>query len=159
MGVADVKRITEACAEDMISAGIEQWNKDYPSLEIITKDAQDGNLFGYETDGKIVGSVMFSMIKDHFYSNINWKTKDSNHIYVHRLAVHPHYQRQGIARQLMDFGENLGGEKGCCSVRLDTFSLNPRNNKFYKNREYLYCGDVYFDHKSNAPFYCFELIL
>ena len=87
--VAGVKRITEACADDMISAGIEQWNKDYPSLEIITKDAQDGTLFGYERDGKIIGAVMFSMIKDHFYSNINWKTKDSNHIYVHRLAVHP----------------------------------------------------------------------
>merc|ERR1711953_1097848 len=142
---------TEACAEDMISAGIEQWNTDYPSLKIITKDAQDGTLFGYERDGKIIGSVMFSMIKDDFYSNIKWKTQDSNHIYVHRLAVHPNYQRQGIARELMDFGENLGREKGCCSVRLDTFSLNPRNNKFYKNRGYLYCGDVYFDHKSNAP--------
>ena len=91
-----VKRITEACAEHMNSQGIDQWNQNYPSLQIIQKDAINGTLYGYASkeNGKIVGAVMFGTEKDDFYSEIKWKTVDTRHIYVHRLAVHPDYQGQ-----------------------------------------------------------------
>ena len=40
----------------------------------------------------------------------------------------------------MDFGEQLAKENECLSVRLDTFSQNPRNNRFYKARNYTKLG-------------------
>jgi hypothetical protein len=52
----------------------------------------------------------------------------------------------------MDFSENLARKGGFVSVRLDTFSKNGRNNKFYKTRGYRVVGDVYFPNKVNFPF-------
>jgi hypothetical protein len=45
------------------------------------------------------------------------------------------------------------------TVRLDTFSQNKRNNKFYKSREYVKLGDVFFPMQSEYPFHCYEKII
>ena len=99
---------------------------------------------------------MFSTVMDDFYTDVDWLTPDAKQLYVHRLAVHPASQGQGIARALMDFCEALAKEKNCLSVRLDTFSQNPRNNRFYQARQYQQVGQVFFAQKSKHPFYCYE---
>ena len=157
--IPQIKKITEACAQHMIDQGIYQWNKNYPSLEVLTKDVKANNVYVYLVEQKIVGTVMFSMEMDDFYREIDWLTQDTKQLYVHRLAVHPTSQGQGIARALMDFGETLAKEKECLSVRLDTFSKNPRNNRFYQARQYQQVGQVYFSQKSEHPFYCYEKLL
>lgn len=157
--IPQIKKITEACAQYMIDQGIYQWNKNYPSLEVLTKDVKANNVYVYLVEQKIVGTVMFSMEMDDFYTEVNWLTPNFNQLYVHRLAVHPHYQKQGIARALMDFGEALAKEKKCLSIRLDTYSKNPRNNRFYQARQYQQVGQVFFSQKSEHPFYCYEKLL
>ena len=157
--IPHIKKITEACAQHMIDQGIYQWNKNYPSLEVLTKDVKANNVYVYILKEEIVGTVMFSMEMDDFYCEIDWLTQDAKQLYVHRLAVHPSYQKQGIARGLMDFGEALAKEKKCLSIRLDTFSQNPRNNRFYQARKYQQVGQVFFAQKSEHPFYCYEKLL
>lgn len=154
-----LKKITEACAEDMKLNGIFQWNKDYPSLKVIKQDVAENNVYVYLKENSIVGCVMLSHVMDSFYNDISWLTPDKNQLYVHRLAVHPQHQKKGIARALMDFGENMALERGCLSIRLDTFSKNTRNNRFYKARNYQQVGILYFKQKSPYPFYCFEKLL
>jgi ribosomal protein S18 acetylase RimI-like enzyme len=157
--IPNIKKITEACAQHMIDQGIYQWNKNYPSLEVLTKDVKANNVYVYLLEQEIIATVMFSMEMDDFYRKIDWLTQDAKQLYVHRLAVHPAYQGQGIARGLMDFGEALAKEKECLSIRLDTFSQNPRNNRFYKARQYQQVGQVFFAQKSEHPFYCYEKVL
>lgn len=154
-----IKSITEACARHMISQGIFQWNENYPSLNILTQDVKNGEVYVYEVEQGLVGTVMFSFNMDDFYSEIQWQTPNDKQLYVHRLAVHPEYQGKGIAQKLMDFGETLAKENNCLSVRLDTFSKNPRNNRFYQARNYQQVGQVFFAQKSPHPFYCFEKVL
>ena len=120
--IPHIKKITEACAQHMIDQGIYQWNKNYPSLEVLTKDVKANNVYVYLLEQEIIATVMFSMEMDDFYREIDWLIQDAKQLYVHRLAVHPTYQGQGIARGLMDFGEALAKEKECLSIRLDTFS-------------------------------------
>ena len=50
-------------------------------------------------------------------------------------------------------------ENNFVSIRLDTFSLNHRNNKFYKSRGYTRLEDVFFPMQSEFPFHCYEKIL
>ena len=157
--IPNIKKITEACAQHMIDQGIYQWNKNYPSLEVLTKDVKANNVYVYLLEQEIIATVMFSMEMDDFYRKIDWLTQDAKQLYVHRLAVHPAYQGQGIARGLMDFGEALAKEKECLSIRLDTFSQNPRNNRFYQARQYQQVGQVFFEQKSEHPFYCYEKLL
>lgn len=154
--IPSIKKITEACAQHMIAQGIFQWNENYPSLAVLTADVKANTVYVYLDQKEIVGTVMFSMVMDDFYTEVDWLTPDAKQLYVHRLAVHPASQGQGIARALMDFGEALAKEKKCLSVRLDTFSQNPRNNRFYQARKYQQVGQVFFAQKSEYPFYCYE---
>lgn len=153
-----LKKITAACAKHMIAQGIFQWNEYYPSVAIFEHDIAQENMYVFEQEKTIVGCVMLSFKKDAFYNSIAWKTPEKKHLYVHRLAVHPDFQGKGIAQKIMDFGEAYAQQNDCLSVRLDTFSKNPRNNTFYQTRAYQRVGEVFFSQKSPHPFYCYEKV-
>jgi len=86
-------------------------------------------------------------------------TVTSNNLYIHRLAIDPIMQSKGYAQQLMSFAENYGRKNNYESIRLDTFSKNTRNQRFYEQRGYIRLENVYFLNQSQDPFYCYELIL
>ena len=102
----DVKKITEACAKDMIDQGIFQWNEHYPSAEAFERDIQRGELYKLTQDEKIIGTIVLSNIKDEEYKDIKWTGDDGTQLYIHRLAVHPEYQRchpQSVSSQNRGF--------------------------------------------------------
>ena len=154
-----VKKIAEACAIDMANYSIFQWNEKYPSRDVFKNDIETGALYVIEINKKIVGCIMLSDVKDDSYKDVKWLTKDFKNLYVHRLAVNPDYQKKGHGRRLMDFAESFAVENNFTSIRLDTFSLNHRNNKFYKSRGYNQLGDVFFPIQSDLPFHCYEKVL
>ena len=154
-----VKKIADDCALEMVSRKIFQWDENYPNIEIFKKDIDNQNLYVYRNKSLILGCIMLSLSKDEVYNNINWLTKDEKNLYVHRLAVDPHYQNKGIGKLLMDFAEEYGRINSLKSIRLDTFSKNERNKKFYRSREYIQLDNVYFPNQSEFPFHCFEKIL
>lgn len=143
----------------MRARGIYQWNEHYPGLEQFERDFESGELYVKEENGETIGAVALSLEKDAVYKDVKWLTPDGKNLYVHRLCVHPEQQGRGIARELMDFAESHARDTGCLSARLDTFSRNPRNIRFYENRGYQRLEDVYFPKQSEHPFHCFELVL
>ena len=154
-----VKEIAEACAKNMIENNIFQWNDKYPSREIFKDDIKNKSLYVSKIDQEVVGCIMLSSFKDYVYKSVNWITPDEYNLYIHRLAVHPIFQKKGIARKMMDFAEDFAKSNNYISVRLDTFSQNPRNNKFYKSRGYNKLDDVYFPRQSEFPFHCYEKLV
>ncbi|HBF38124.1 MAG TPA: hypothetical protein DDW50_12470 [Firmicutes bacterium] len=74
---------------------------------------------------------------------------------IHRLAVNPEYQKQGIGRQLMDFAEKCALERGYTSIRLDAYSGNHRAVNLYENRGYKKVGQFFYPSRE-FPFYCYE---
>ena len=151
--------ITKCCAAHMIKNGIYQWNKYYPDKSIFVRDAQNKELYVYYENEKIIACISLCNKIDDVYIRVNWKTNNSNNLYIHRLAVHPNFQKKGIGKALMDFAEKYAREKNYSSVRLDTFSMNKRNLKFYESRGYQRLEEIYFPKQSEFPFYCYELIL
>ena len=154
-----VKEIAEACAKNMIENNIFQWNDKYPSREIFKEDIENKSLYVSKINQEVVGCIMFSSFKDDVYKTVNWITQDEYSLYIHRLAVHPIFQKRGIARKMMDFAEDFAKSNNYISIRLDTFSQNPRNNKFYKSRGYNKLDDVYFPKQSEFPFHCYEKLV
>lgn len=134
--------ITKACANDMISRNIFQWNEEYPSQEAFENDVFRKELFVLITNNRIIGCLVL--------------TPNKNNLYIHRLAIHPKEQRKGWAQKLMVFTENFAIKNNYNSIRLDTFSKNIRNQKFYELRGYKRLGDIYFPKQSEFPFYCYE---
>ncbi len=151
--------ITKACAQFMISKGIYQWNDHYPDRASFQRDIQRRELYIAEINGTLAGCICISSLKDPEYLPVQWLSQTENNLYIHRLAVHPHFQGQGYARKLMDYAEACAQQKGFESVRLDTFSQNKRNQLFYELRGYQRLEDIYFPKQSEHPFHCYELLL
>ena len=157
--IPDILTITKACASDTICKGIFQWNQHYPSNEAFEKDIERAELYVLEIDSRITGTIVISTFMDEEYAKVDWLTPDENNVYIHRLSIHPDFQGKGFAQQLMDFAETNARQNGCVSVRLDTFSQNSRNQRFYQTRGYQKLGDIFFPKQSDHPFHCYELLL
>ncbi|MTE27073.1 GNAT family N-acetyltransferase [Winogradskyella ouciana] len=157
--IDSIMNLTKACAKAMIANGIYQWNEHYPKPSAFINDVKRNELYVLEIDNQVKGTIVISSFMDNEYIPIKWLTKNDNNIYIHRLAIHPDIQGQGYAQQLMDFAERYAIENGYSSIRLDTFSQNKRNQKFYELRGYKRFGDIYFPKQSEFPFHCYELVL
>ncbi|WP_296381828.1 GNAT family N-acetyltransferase [Winogradskyella sp.] len=147
------------CAKVMIANGIYQWNEHYPNPSAFENDIEREELYALEIDGQVKGTIVISTFMDEEYMPIKWLTKNGNNIYIHRLAIHPELQGKGYAQRLMNFAEQFAIENNYSSIRLDTFSQNKRNQKFYELRGYKRLGDIYFPKQSEYPFHCYELVL
>lgn len=157
--IPKILSMTDACRIAMEANGIYQWTTAYPSKQAFEKDIERNELYVFLQDNEIVGCVVISLFMDEEYRSVNWLTENTNNYYIHRLGVHPKYQGKGFAQQLMAFAENFARENNALSVRLDTFSQNKRNQKFYEQRGYAKLGDIFFPKQSQHPFHCYELVL
>lgn len=152
--------LTKRCGLHMRENGIDQWDENYPDYASIENDLKTETLFAFREGETILGIVVLNETQDEEYAEIDWLTDDKErNLVVHRLAVDPIQQGKGIARKIMDFVENFAGEQQYDSIRLDTFSQNPRNQRFYVNRGYTDLGPVYLKYKKEHPYYCYELLL
>lgn len=156
--IPDILSIAKACANDMIKRGIFQWNEHYPTREAFEMDIKMDELFVLELQATIAGMITITTEMDEEYIPVEWLTPNDNTVYIHRLGVHPNQQGKGYARKLMDFAESYARDQGFGSVRLDTFSQNKRNQKFYEQRGYQKLGNIYFPKQSIHPFHCYELV-
>ena len=154
-----VFNIIKNCTNHMIDNKIFQWNENYPSKEIFYNDIKNKNLYIIENNKKIIGCVMRSENQSKVYKKVRWIAENKKSLYVHRLAVDPKYQGKGYGIKLMDFIEGNALKNNYISIRLDTFSKNKRNVRFYKKRGYIKIEDIFFPNQSVYPFYCFEKIL
>jgi ribosomal protein S18 acetylase RimI-like enzyme len=143
----------------MEKIGIFQWNEEYPSREAFENDISRKELYVLKSENTLIGCITITTYMDEEYVPIKWLTPNENNVYIHRLAVDPKFQGKGYAQMLMNFAENYALENKYISIRLDTFSKNKRNQKFYAQRGYQKLGNVYFPKQSDSPFYCYELVL
>jgi len=150
--------ITKACANDMVSSNIFQWNDEYPSKVAFEYDVKREELYVLISEEIIIGCIVLTPKIDDEYLSVNWLTPNENNLYVHRLAIHPNQQGKGFAQKLMDFAEDFAVKNNYNSIRLDTFSKNQKNQKFYELRDYKKLGNIYFPKQSEYPFYCYERI-
>lgn len=157
--IDSIIEMTKACAQHMIANGIFQWNEHYPNKTAFENDVQRNELYVLDIENEISGCIVITTLMDDEYIPIKWLSANANNIYIHRLAIHPKHQGKGYAQQLMDFAEDFTKSNKYVSVRLDTFSQNKRNQKFYELRGYQRLGNIYFPKQSDHPFYCYELIL
>lgn len=160
--IHEVEQLTElaqSCGAHLRSLGIEQWTADYPNKEILSEDISREELYVLEDNNSIQAMIVLNENADPEYDAVNWLTNEtSKNLYVHRLATSPESQGKGFARKLMDFAENFARENNYDSIRLDTFSQNQRNQKFYENRSYTNLGELWLSYRNDFPYIAYELL-
>ena len=157
--VEELFSLTKSCAKHLEGKGIFQWNNNYPSKKVLQQDIELNQLWKLVVNKVNIGIIVLTQIEDVEYKKVKWLSNNGIHLYIHRLAVLPSFQGKGYAQKLMDFAENYAAKKNFASIRLDTFSKNERNNRFYKKRNYVQLESIYFPNQSEFPFYCFEKVL
>lgn len=135
--------------------GIFQWTDAYPSIFTVEDDLKKGDLYVLKNDIEIIGAINVNEEQDEIYRKIDWKFDDSKVLVVHRLVINPKYQRQGYATKMMDFAEDFAIKNNYTSIRLDVFIPHKGAVDFYKKRNYVNRGNVYFPER-NEPFHCME---
>ena len=154
-----ILEITKNCAVKMDAMGIYQWNENYPNRNAFIDDIKNNELLVFTKGALLVGCIALCTKMDDVYKDVKWLTKDVKSLYVHRLAVDPQFQKKGIGKKLMDYAEDFAKKNNFISIRLDTFSKNKNNMRFYERRGYKRLEKVFFPEQSRFPFYCYELII
>ena len=148
----------KSCVTGMLENGIDQWDNSYPNTKIISEDLNVGTYYVAEIDGTIIGGVNIDKNQDDTYLALDWEDKSDSFLVVHRLGVKEEFWNKKIGKDLMLFTEKLVIEKGLKSIRLDTYSGNPKAMEFYRRLGYSELGTI--DLKPDKDkYYCFEKII
>ena len=155
----DIMTMIKACIKNMNENGITQWNEQYPPRKIFLQDIENKSLFKFAINSNLVGIIVLSPVQDEEYEDIAWNDQNGKYLVVHRMAVHPNWQRRGIASKLLDFAEKFAKEQRYTSIRIDTFSKNPRTLSLFSKRNFeRKAGEIHFP-ENIEPYYCYELLL
>jgi nitroreductase/GNAT superfamily N-acetyltransferase len=153
----EVLALVVRCRDAMEGTGMEQWPDFYPALDVVTGDIERRVLWILREEGEVVAAVTIDDIQPGPYASIEWRYSEPC-ICVHRLAVDPSRQREGLAGKMMAFAEQLAARDGCRSVRLDTYGLNDAANSFYGKIGYEKRGTIHLPKKPDE-YNCFEKAL
>ena len=154
----NVMKMYKSCVTGMLENGIDQWDDTYPNTEIINEDLNVSTYYVAEIDGTIIGGINIDRNQDDTYLALDWEDKSDSFLVVHRLGVKEKFWNKKIGKELMLFTEKLVIEKGLKSIRLDTYSGNPKAMEFYIRLGYTELGTI--DLKPNKEkYYCFEKII
>ncbi|WP_346916015.1 GNAT family N-acetyltransferase [Clostridium sp.] len=139
--------------------GINQWQNDYPNVEIINNDIDNENSYVLLKDNNIIATAAVSFEGEKTYDSIYEGQWISNKEYavIHRIAVNNNYKGLGISSKIIRNVEQLCLKKGVYSIKVDTHEENLSMQKMLKKNQFQYCGIIHLEDGSKRI--AFEKIL
>ena len=135
-----IHSLSQRAVENMIESGIYQWDELYPTRDDFKADIEKNQLYAGIAEDHIAVVFVINKEYDPEYNDAAWHYKGDNFRVIHRLCVNPDFQRSGIARRTMLHIEALLKSQGVKSIRLDTFTQNPRALGLYESLGFLKTG-------------------
>lgn len=142
--IADAKELLK-------NNGSLQWqDKDgYPNYQTLKNDIDKQSLYVKTINGVIAGIAVLGKDGEPAYDNIyqgNWLNNEKFYV-IHRLAVKKEYYRQGIAKEILTFFEQVTQSMGVDNIKIDTTQENIAMNNLLINCGYQKCGVIYLNRK------------
>jgi len=147
-----VMDLIRECISVLDENGIAQWDAVYSDELALRQAIGSTSLYVFDDDGRVCGTIALNEHEPEEYRHIVWNYR-GNILVVHRLAIAPAYQRNGLATRLMEFAEDLAWMGGYDAIRLDVFAQNPAPVALCSTLDYRYAGNVIF---RRGLFLCFE---
>ena len=129
---------------DLNRQHIDQWDAQYPGLDIFIADIAEESLYGHFEGENLLGLITLNRSAEPEYDTVNWTFESDAVGIIHRLMVHPETQTIGIASELLNFAEATARQQNIDVIRLDVFEKNHKAIRFYKRRGYQKAGEVTF---------------
>ena len=152
-----------------------RWSKGkHPTIEGIRAYINEGSMYLYRDNGKIVGAMAVTMYQGEDYHAIEWaqQVPDEKVAVIHILAVSPDIQGKGIGSEMISEAIRMaksrsssgrllptGRKKGMQAIRLDALASNTPAHKLYECLGFEYRGKqhLYAENTGWTDFYFFEL--
>lgn len=122
------------------SGNMEQWNGNYPSLEILEQDVANGKLHLCVEEGELLGVFYYAKENDPTYAEIfdgAWLNARPYGV-MHRVAVAA--RGRGVASFCMTYCY----EK-CKNLKIDTHKDNIPMQKALERNGFTYCGIIHLE--------------
>ena len=134
------------------SGNTQQWNGNYPTVEVVRADIDTGNCFVLcdedETTSKqgmdedIIGTMALIPGPDPTYGYIEGQWLDDEPYYViHRIATNA--PGRNTAVKMLDWAFGHIAEKGCRTIRIDTHKDNCIMKHILSRYGFSMCGVIY----------------
>lgn len=122
------------------------WQKGlYPLKEHFEQALSEGTLYvGAKENGEIFGAVNLNHVQPDGYKEAPWQipAEGKDVMVIHTLGIHPEFARQGLAEKMVTFCEKKAIEKGCKTMRLDTYECNHPAAMLYTRLGYSLRGKI-----------------
>lgn len=132
------------------------WNEYYPAMDNIETDlAKDALIVCKNEIGKIIAAI--SLEYDEAVEKLDcWSPALAPSGELARLAVHPDFQNQGIAQNMLKFAMAEYKRRGYNGIH---FLVNRHNTKALRSYEHLHFTKVGECHMYEQDFFCYEQAL
>lgn len=106
----------------------------YPTRKDAERALKNGNLFVYEENGIVLGSVILDWNQPEEYKKITWPSQaaDEKVNVIHLLMVRPSAAKKGVGSAIINYLYETARTRGCTAVRLDTGAQNIPAASLYK---------------------------
>lgn len=124
---------------------IDQWQNNYPNVEVISQDIKQGDSYVLVDNGQVIATTVISFNGEQTYNIIyegDW-INDEVYAVAHRVAVDNHYKGRGIAGKMLECMQEICVKQGINSIRIDTHEDNKSMQKLLKKHGFTYCGIIY----------------
>ncbi|MBJ6361235.1 GNAT family N-acetyltransferase [Paenibacillus sp. GCM10012307] len=153
--LASIQEFIHKTVDVMHEEGSDQWDSSYPQIRHFKEDIEHHSLYVKETDEGVQACITVDQKMASLYKDIAWTHPEDPAMTFHRLAVNPHARKGGLAKELIQFAENLAAAQGIRWIRIDTYSLNYKAQTLFTRLGYTKKGEIVYPGKSH-PFYCYE---
>lgn len=153
-----ILKIKEKVVPIMQASGNMQWSDKYPDEEKFTEDLKDAALYVYEEDMIIKGFAVVDNKHPYPYDDIPWELTRADSRALHRMAVNPDFQGQGIASRMMEGLETRLIEAGIRGIHTDTSLENKKMQYQFEKNGYEYKGRLNLDENLDDWYVAYEKV-
>lgn len=131
----DIIYVLNAATLELLEKGVQQW--EYPWTKASIEEEILGNQAYVVLDEETLIGVFFikPVAKDQHPAVML-----ENHLYLHRIAVRPDYQSQGVGEEICGAAFSIAKEAQK-TIYLDCWEGNEKLKNFYRSTGFMYCGD------------------
>lgn len=150
-----IMEIIKQAQEYLKIKGVDQWQDNYPNLNIIKDDIDKRKSYVLEENGTIVATVAVSFNDEKTYDKIyngKWIT-ENDYAVIHRIAVANNYKGKRISSEILAHIEKMCLQKNVHSIKVDTHEQNESMRKMLSNNGFRYCGIIYLENGNERVAY------
>ena len=153
-----ILKIKEKVVPIMRASGNDQWSDKYPDGEKFREDLEDGSLYVCEENDRIKGFAVVDNKHPYPYDDIPWELTRADSRALHRMAVDPEFQGQGIASRMMKAIEALLIAEGIKGIHTDTSLENKKMQYQFEKNGYEFKGQLNLDENLDDWYVAYEKV-